>query len=218
MIYTLFLIYLSTLFIAAATGFVSMYVNKEAPLYLKLFPWLILITWGVEKFALYWAVKYKNNHAIFNVFLIVQFLFYSFVLYNILPRVTIKKLVVYVVCGYLLIAIPLIFFIQGINYYNSIVYFIGGCILSFFSGYSLFELFRVPRTINLFRTPSFWICCAILFYHCCTIPIVTPWTLLLHITPFDLKILHVVLTMVYCMSYSMFAIAFICHATSRKLM
>jgi len=114
-------------------------------------------------------------------------------------------------------AIPLIFFVQGINHLNSVVYFIGGFILSFFSAYSLLELFRVPGKTNLFRTSSFYICCAILFYHCCTIPIIVPLTLLFHMTTFDSRLLHVLLTTVYCMSYSMFAIAFIFHFKNRVI-
>jgi hypothetical protein len=217
MISILFQIYLSALLITGLTGVVAMYINKQGPLYLRLLSWFILLILGVEKFANFWAGKYGSDHAIVNFFLIIQFLFYSFVLYNIMPKPAIKKWVVYADYGYLIIAIPLIFFVQGINHLNSIVYFIGGFILSFFSAYSLLELFRVPGKTNLFRTSSFYICCAILFYHCCTIPIIVPWTLLLHMTPFDSKLLHVLLTTVYCMSYVMFAIAFIFHFKNRVI-
>jgi len=129
---------------------------------------------------------------------------------------TVRKRLLHTVCVYFVVAVVLIFFIQGINYYNSIVYFVGGVMLSSYSGYFLYELFGVPGKENLLRKPSFWIASGILLYNCCTIPIVIPWPVLLHCTRFELRVLHILLTFVYFTSYSMFTVAFIFHFLSQK--
>lgn len=208
MITFLFETYLIILLIGFAVGRWLLYKSKPAALYVKYLPWFLLVKFGEERFAQYWARKNGSDHAICNIFLIVEFLFYSFTLYQLFRRSAAKKWIIYASCLYLLLAIPLIFFIQGINYYNSAVYFIGGLIISVFSGYYLFTLFRGPGTANPFFAPGFWIACSMLFYYCCTMPLVLPWTLLLQSTPFEIKILHTILLLMYCIAYAMFAIGF----------
>jgi len=216
MIFILFNIYLSSLLIAIVTGVMSVGFHNKTPTYIKVLPWFVLLTFIVEVFAYLYAGITGSNLNIFNVFLIIIHLFYSFVLYQMIVSQTVRKRLLYIVCIYFVIAIVLIFFIQGINYYNSIVYFLGGVMLCFFSGYFLYELFHVPGKENLFRRPSFWIACGILLYNSGTIPIVIPWPILLHCTRFELKILHILLTLVYFTSYSMFTVAFVFHFLSQK--
>jgi hypothetical protein len=217
MIFILFNIYLSALLSASVTGVVSVGFHNEGPVYIKVLPWFVLLTFVVEVFAYFYAGITGSNQNIFNVFLIIQHLFYSFVLCQMIRSQTVRKRILYVVCVYSVMAVTLVFFIQGINYYNSIVYFVGGVMLSFFSGYFLYELFRVPGKENLLKRPSFWIACGILLYNSCTIPLVIPWPVLMHCTPFELKILHILLTLVYFTSYSLFTVAFIFHFLSQKM-
>jgi hypothetical protein len=216
MIAFLFYTYLTTLFISGATGMVAVYVNKKTPLYLKLLPWFILSILVVEKYAYEYSRTHATNNNIFNVVQLVYFLFYSYFFYSLLATAA-RKWIIYAAVFYLAVAIPLIFFIQGIYYYNSTVYFIGGVLLTIFSSFYLYTLFKSPGKINPFHTPSFWIACGILLYFCCTIPLVTPWILLLHCTPFELKVLHIMLTFVYCTTYLLFGTGFIFHYKNRKL-
>jgi hypothetical protein len=216
MITFLFETFLIILLIGFAVGIWVVYKSKPAALYIKYLPWFLLIKCSEERFAQYWAGKYGSDHAICNIFLIVEFLFYSFMLYQLFRTSTVKKGIIYVACLYLFLAIPLIFFIQGINYYNSTVYFVGGLMMSVVSGYYLFTLFRGPGNTNPFFTPGFWIACSILSYYCCTMPLVLPWTLLLQCTPFEIKMLHIILLLLYCITYAMFTIGFYFYWRSGK--
>jgi len=215
MIFFLFNIYLSALLIATVTGVVSVGFHDQGPAYIKILPWFVLLTFIVEVVAYCYSITGSNQN-IFNVFLIIQHLFYSLILYQMIGSETVRKRLLHTVCVYFVVAVVLIFFIQGINYYNSIVYFVGGVMLSSYSGYFLYELFGVPGKENLLRKPSFWIASGILLYNCCTIPIVIPWPVLLHCTRFELRVLHILLTFVYFTSYSMFTVAFIFHFLSQK--
>ncbi|WP_205509520.1 hypothetical protein [Longitalea arenae] len=216
MITFLFETYLIILLTGFAAGILAVYKNKPAALYVRYLPWFLLLKFGEERFAQYWSRKYGNDHAICNIFLIIEFLFYSFTLYQLLRTSAIRKWIIYAAGMYLLLAIPLIFFIQGINYYNSGVYFMGGLMMLVFSGYYLFTLFRGTGDTNPFFKAGFWIACSILFYYCCTMPLILPWTLLLNATPFEIKILYIILLIMYCIAYAMFVIGFCFYRRSQK--
>lgn len=118
--------------------------------------------------------------------------------------------------AYLLTAIALLLTL-GVNNYNSIVYFIGAILLVLYSSYYLFTFFKTPVATSLLYAPAFWLACGILLYYSATIPLVIPWPFLLNCTPFELKVLHIILTFINCSSYLLFAAGFVAHIKNKRV-
>src|SRR5687767_11227651 len=97
----LFNIYLAVLFICFITSVVFAYYNRQAPLYLKLFPWFIFITFVVEIIVEYLAFTVRNKNAVYNFYSVLEFTFLVFLIYNCIPNTRMGRIVVYVVCAYI---------------------------------------------------------------------------------------------------------------------
>ena len=100
--------------------------------------------------------------------------------------------------------------------FNTVNYFGGGVILSFFSGYSLSELFKKAVAESPFKMPSFWISGSMLVLNSCMIPLVLPATLSIRFTPGETRFLSILIILVNYISYTLFAIAFLNYYKNNK--
>jgi hypothetical protein len=128
----------------------------------------------------------------------------------------IKKLLTCLSALFTAFAILNLSFIQGMAQFNTVNYFGGAVIISFFSGYSLSELFKKTVTESPFRMPSFWIGGSILVLNSCMIPLVLPATLSIRFTPGETRILHILIMLVNYISYTLFTIAFLNYYKNNK--
>lgn len=209
MIRPLYVLYLVLLIVCMVTGIVCTRRLKFRFSPIKLLPWFILLTLMSELTALWWAIKFGNNHKVYNIYQIVQFGFFSYILTLMIGNKNARKLLAGLLTLFTAFAILNLAVIQGMAQFNTVNYFGGAVIVSFFSGYSLSELFKKTVSESPFKMPSFWVSGSILVLNSCMIPLLLPATLNLHFTPGETRILYILIMLVNYISYTMFTIAFL---------
>ena len=141
----------------------TVYFQKPTPQYLKLFPFYFM---GVIASGIYgeWL---NNNHqyntGIGNVWSIIEFCFYFFVLREIIVNIKIRRILFVLIILFAGFAFLILLFIQqkvGSNVVNNSV---GSLITVIFSIYYFMELFQKKEVQSLSTLPAFWIVSAILF-------------------------------------------------------
>lgn len=208
MITIFFYSYLVLLVICFISGIILTWRFKWNLSPVKLLPWLVLLTFVFEMTALQWAIKYHTNHCVYNVYQVFQFIFYSLALFQMIKNGRIRKLLLFISIGFSILAIINLCFIQGIHQFNTVNFYSGAIILSFFSGYSLNELFRKVAIDSPFKTPDFWIVGSILVLNSCLIPLELPIALSLPFTPREVEIVIGLIMVVNFIAYTMFIISF----------
>lgn len=187
-------------------GFATLVKNRNA-FYLRLFPFFLLLALATELYSFNLGQKNIPNIAYYNLFSVVAFLFYMYVLHYVVFSRIAKRIILGVMVGYALISLTNILFIQKIHTFHTITYSLGCFILIVISIYYFYELFQVPRSINLKREPAFWIVSGLLFFYSCTLPILGIMNYMPDAIAFNLEPIIMVLNILL---YSLFTIAFLC--------
>jgi hypothetical protein len=202
-------LYIYFLILSAIVG-ISVYFQRPAPLYMKLFPFFLIITIAVEFVGMWMFREYGSNMALYNFYIVVNFCFFQFVLRDIISDPIFKRISLYAILLYGLLAFANIFYGQGLNVWNSVSYAMGSLLVVAFCIYYFFELFKRPKSTKLTKEPAFWIVSGLLFFYCCSFPFLglnnivqtLPVVILLNLK-FILSVLNVLL-------YLLFTIAFLC--------
>jgi hypothetical protein len=200
--------YLVLLLCCAITGFYSTRRIDKTFLPLRLLPWFLLLTLINEIIALIWAMRYGTNHWIYNIYLIIQVSFYSYLLRWMIESRRMKKLLTGVLLVYPVLATINIGFIQGIGKMNSLNFFTGAIFLAFSSGYALNEMFRKDVAGRPFINPLFWIAGSILVMETAMIPVLLPPYFDLPLTRLEAEIIIFLDSLVNFITYPMFLVAF----------
>lgn len=167
------LVYHYAILLCFFLSFFSFHKNNRKVEYLKLFPFFLLTTLLVELYAGYLSYRGKSNTLLYNIFSTIEFVFYILILREIIINKKAKKVVLYLSVFYPLTALINIFFIQKPIAFHSITYSLGCLIVVGLSIYYFYELFKLPRIGKLNNNPAFWICTALLFFYCCTFPLIS---------------------------------------------
>ncbi|HMH31937.1 MAG TPA: hypothetical protein VK543_02850 [Puia sp.] len=194
----------------------TVYFQPGSPLYLKLFPPFLAMTILVELTASYFIVKYGENVSVYNIFNIVNFCFYYFVLREIITNKTAKKVIFYIMMIFLPLAVCNLLFVQKIGNFNSMTFSIGSLLIVGMCVYYFFELFQLPKAINLLREPAFWICSGLLFFFVCSFPFFGLINFISNASLLLLSRFVRVLIIVNVFLYSLFTIAFLCRIRIRR--
>ncbi len=194
------------------------YFRGEKEGYLKSFPVFLFISIVVEIVAYLLAAKIRANTILYNCFGIFEFVFYFFVLHEVVHNEKAKKVIFHISWVYVLLVILNFIFVQKITGFASMTYALGCLVIVAVCIYYFLELFQVSRSVNLLRQPAFWICSGLLFFYVCTFPI---FGLLNFIDSFPYIIkghLSGILNLLNVFLYSSFTIAFLCRARMKKSM
>ena len=211
-----FYIQLISVIISFLSGLTT-YFRPRASLFLRVFPFFLFLTSIVEFFGQYLADHGQNNIELFNFFAILEFTFYFWILRHIIRKAVAKKIIFHLVWIFPLFSFINIFFIQGIDIFNTITYSMGSLFIVIITIYYFFELFQLPGSIPLLREPSFWICLGLLIYYSCSFPMFALVTRLGKNTPrFIWNNLAIILDLINILLYSSFTIAFLCSLRMRK--
>ncbi len=199
--------------LASFLASLTVYSWHYPKLYLRLFPFFLLLTLIIEALGSYASEHGRNNMYLYNYFSTFEFLFYMWMISNIISSKRIRYLMWITMAVYAIITVLNILLIVKKTELHVTTYAAGCLLVVMFCIYYFLELFRRPKSVVLSRTPEFWICSGLLFFYCCGFPLyalITFWG--------DLVIANFVfiITILNSFLYSLFAIAFLCRINSRK--
>lgn len=192
--------------------------RRENVSYLRLFTPFLLVTTIVEIIGVYMEVRRQNNTILYNLFSIVEFLFYFFVLHGIIQSKLAKRVIFHISWIYVLLVAGNMIFVQKIFVFHTMTYSLGCLLTAAVSIYYFLELFQLPHSVNLARQPAFWICSGLLFYYACSFPLfafanfISSWPYVI------VKNLETLINVLNILLYSSFTIAFLCRVKTRKSM
>ncbi len=204
---------------SALAGFYSLYRKRPREIYLKIFPFLLVLTLLVELTAV-WMVKTEKMHAptyyLYNPFTTLEFIFYFFSIREIIKKKTAKNILLGLMLAFPLAVMINMFFFQGMHKFNSFTYSIGCLLIVGCCIYYFYELFLMPHSVNLLRQPPFWICTALIFFYAFTYPIYGLSNLMSGLPKHLLILIGSILESLNILLYSFFSIAFLCRLRIQK--
>ena len=90
----------------------AVFSRRGIPLYLRLFPYFLLVTLVTEILGWYLANAMKNNAAIYNFFSVAAFIFYSYVIMQVIYSAKAKRVIRLVIIIYTIVSLFNILFVQ----------------------------------------------------------------------------------------------------------
>ena len=190
--------------------------KKDLPPYLKLFPFFLFITLLVELTATYLITKDISNVPVYNFFSIVEFIFYLFVIKQVISSAVVKKMIIVTIFLYPMAALINLMF-RDIYRLQIIPYSISCLIIVIYAIYYFYELFKSTSSVNLKREPAFWIITSLLFFYTCSFPIFGFANFLSGFSVIGRNI-GAVLVILNVILYSLFTVAFLCRIRVQKPM
>jgi hypothetical protein len=200
--------------VCALIGIVTWF--RPTPLYLKLFPFFLLISFIIETIGWWLSLHGRSNVILYSVFYVFLFNFYLFVLYNIVQKRRAKKIVLYLMLLFSVFAIANFLFIQKFEQFHSISYSVGSFCIVAICAYYFLELFQLPHSVNLVREPGFWICSGLIFFFSCGFPIFGTINIMNVLPKVFIDNLGILLNVLNLSLYTLYSIAFLCRNNTRK--
>lgn len=220
LVYIAFLLMLNSIafFVLLGSFLVSLtaFFQKPSPLYLRLCPFYILIAILVQQIGNYMSLHAIHNAILYNNFSIFEFVFYFFILREIIRNKGIKTIILFIMIIYPLVGLFNIFYLDKGSDFHSKTYAVGCILIVAFCIVYFVELFQLPKAANLKNEPAFWICTAILFSYVCTFPF---WGLVNFMNTAPMIIINnlmTILMIINILTYLLFTIAFLCRIKIRK--
>ena len=187
--------------------------QQQYPLHLRIFSILLGLTFLTEVFAA-WLGKFffhlGNNNAIYNLFVLIEFSVYAFYYYLIIEVVWIKKLIRIFSIVFPFFWLWTVFFVLGINKWNSYVIISGAVFTVFFALGYYYQILKTKKDIVLFSHPEFWIATGMLVFYSCQIPYFGTLNYLIKKNLVIARSLLSVLDVIDAAMYMLFIYAFIC--------
>ena len=194
----------------------AMFSRKGIPLYLRLFPYFLLVTFVTEILGWQLANEDKNNAAIYNFFSVAAFIFYSYLIMQVIYSKKAKYIIRLVIIIYTVVSLFNILFIQKLDGFHTMTYSLGCFLIVVESIYYFLELFQYPRFINLMREPAFWIVSGLLFFYTCTLPVLGVVNYLISFPMVIMSSLQQLIIILNVLLYSLFTIACLCRINFRR--
>jgi len=197
---------------------ISVYFQPRTESYLKLFPIYLFVGFTVEVIGEYLGRRHMTNALMYIIYAVVEFIFYFWILHQIIQSKKAKKIIINILWIYPLLTLVNIFIIRKAQGFDSISY-AGGCFLIVaMCIFYFYELFQFSSATKLSREPSFWICTAVLFNYCCIFPIFS-FIAFIHNPPvFIARNLEMIRSIINIFTYLLFIIAFLCRIKINKSM
>ena len=160
--------YIPFILLSGLVGIV-VYFQKPSPIYLKLFPPFLVITFIVEWTALVLVSRGVNTQMYYNVFSSIEFIFYLWFLSFQFRNKFVKSLCRNLLWIYPLLVTLNIIYVQKTGF-HTYTYSLGCLLIIALCIYYFLELFRTTHSIKLTREPTFWIISGLLFFYSCSYP------------------------------------------------
>jgi hypothetical protein len=204
------------IFVSGLFGLFNFFRTKE--LYLKIFPFFLLLSFVVETIGWQLSLKSISNILLYSIFNVFVLNFYMFTLYSIVQKPVAKKVISISMLVFTLFALTNFVFIQGWREYNSITYSVGSLFIVATCVYYFLELFQLPHVVYLTREPGFWITSGLLFFFACGFPILGSVTIMQNLPRVLVNNLSIILDVLNVSLYTLFILAFLCRSNIKKYM
>jgi hypothetical protein len=191
--------------------------QKNFPRSLKIFPIFLLVTLIVELDSVFLINKVGNNIAVYNIFSIIEFEFYLYIIRKIIINKRVKKVISYTMVIFPLLCLYNIFVINDIYHFHVATFSLGCLIIVIYAIYYFYELFANPSAVDLKKEPAFWIITGLLFFYTCTFPIYGLANFISGLSVIARNI-GAVLVIINVILYSLFTVAFLCKIKIPKYM
>jgi hypothetical protein len=208
--------YIYFMAISFLVSFTVYFTTKYQFKYLRLFPPFLLLSLTIDSIGLYRSSGGHNTVVLYNFFTLFEFCFYLLILSLVITRPRMRRFTRIALLAYAIISVCNIYFFQGTKSFHSVTYATGCLLMVGFCIYYFFELFRFPKSVNLRNNPSFWICCGLLFFYCCSFPLFGMANLLSSISRLIIVNFMNIINVLNIFLYSLFTIAFLCIIKTRK--
>ena len=205
---------LYVLIAAIVVGFIS--VRREDLLYRKIFPYFLLLTLAVEFTGQLLKKPGQPNALIFNIYSIIELLFYAFFFYQEISDKKIKEFLKYSSIIITLSSLINIFFFQGIHVFHTYTYSFGCLQMIALGTIYFYYIFKEETKINLLKSPAFWISAGIIFFHTSSVTLITSFNYVATLPVKFRRLTQQMLYMVNALFYLLFIIAFLCRTQIRK--
>lgn len=186
----------------------TLYFRKPVSLYLKFFPFFLLITVVIEIIGAVYKFKQKWVTGMYNYFSVFEIVFYLFVLYHTIQNKNVKRIILYAGMLYPVIA-SINIYIQKASAFHSNTYSVGAILLVCLCVYYFYELFKKTSLTNPIHEPAFWLCFGLLIFYSCTLPLMG-FINFMHRTKIELQVFALILSITNYLLYASFLIAFLC--------
>jgi hypothetical protein len=193
----------------------TVFIQKAAPFYLKLFPVYFILSFLVGLVEGYLQKHGKYNTGIYNIAGMIEFCFYFFVMREVIFNVKIKRFILFVIFLFPVFALLNLYLQKQVGF-NSINFTIGSLITVTFCIYYFVELFQRADTQSLTGLPAFWITTAILFTIVLTFPFFSFIGFITKMPKLVMDNIVVVFYVINILSSILYSIGFLCRIKIRK--
>lgn len=138
---------------------------KKTP-FAILLPYMIM-TVAAEFTGKYLAIQklYAQNVGLFNITTVIEFCIFFYLFYRSLKGTVRKKIVLYAIPSYILIAFINQAFIQGFNFFHTNSMLAGTILIIVFVFFYFYEAFSTIEPVILLKEPMFWVALGIFLFY-----------------------------------------------------
>jgi hypothetical protein len=191
-------------------------LQKNPPRYLNTFIIYILVTIAVEMMAWWYNIHNKHNLMVYNFYGIINFTYLIFLLRSFMANKRMINVMGVLMVIYPILALINLFFIQGLDTFNTYT-FLSGCIIVVTASVCYFyERIKYPGPHSLLKDPTFWVSTGLLFFYTCSPPLTGVLNAISLMPFYNYKTLYIINLMVNIILYLLFSISFICNLIFRR--
>jgi hypothetical protein len=197
---------------------------KWPPAY-KIFSFFLITSFLVEAFAIAWKWElYKSpwwsysrsNMWIYDAFVTIRYLFIVLFFYRLMQQEKTRKIILYSLVPFLLLAIPNYIFLQGPHTVNTytIIFAYGATVI--FTLFYFHHVVKQETLVKLTREPAVWISLGLFLYHAVTLPFFIFFNYLLTEQPALANTYLEINDALNIIMYTLFLISFLCTPMVQK--
>jgi hypothetical protein len=190
-------------------------LQKPIPGYLKLFPIYFIVSFIEGLVTEYKAHHGQYNTGIANVWGIIEFCFYFFVLRQMIINIKIKKVILLILILFPLLALTILYFQKQVGF-NPVNFTIGTLITVSLCIYYFVELFQKAEIESLAKLPAFWIASAILFIAVLSFPMFAFISYMKNVPRLLINNISAIYNIISVLTTLLYSIGFLCRIRTSK--
>jgi hypothetical protein len=187
-----------------------------SPSPLRLFIWFLPVTLLVELAGAALRQAGQLNHWLYNLYLPVNFIFYSWLYYSLVQFPLMRRLIVWSTGVFISVYLINLSLVQGVYTFNSHSYLLCSFLIVVWVLAYFRQLLQSREPLNLARLPAFWISTGVLFSNLGHFLYLGLLNYLLQVNPAWARDFMVVSLLLLILNYSLFIVAFLCQGTQTQ--